>query len=83
MIAHENKKYEVAKDFLELTIKLAKQGIDAEFQYRPNYVSWFFIWNKTSAHCVGKIHSNEDWNIAYERVSERIKQVVKEIENGK
>lgn len=83
MITYENKKYEVAKDFLELTIKLAKQGIDAEFQYRPNSDSFVFIWGTKEPPCVGVIKHDEDWNKAYEGISERIKQVVKEIENGK
>lgn len=81
MILYSDKQYEVAKELLELTIKLGKKGIMAVFSYNTKITSLFFIYDKNSECKYSKFfYTHIDWSKEYEQLSEDIKPIVEKLE---
>jgi hypothetical protein len=81
MILYTDKQYEVAKDLLELTIKLGKRGIFAVFNYSTKPTSSFFIYNESLEEQFFRFfHTKADWSKEYEQLSEDIKPIIDKLE---
>lgn len=82
MILYSDKQYEVAKDLLELTIKLGKKGIMAVFNYNTKSTSSFFIYDENLELEYSKFFYDTatDWSKKYEQLSEDIKPIVEKLE---
>jgi hypothetical protein len=80
MILYSDKQYEVAKDLLELTIKLGKKGIRASFTYSSKSVSSFFIYSESWKEQYYRfLYPSMDWSKEYEQLSEDIKPIVEKL----
>ncbi|MFM2203249.1 MAG: hypothetical protein RLZZ605_213 [Bacteroidota bacterium] len=81
MILYSDKQYEVAKDLLELTIKLGKKGIMAVFNYSTKSSSSFFIYDKDFEEEYYRfLYPSMDWSKEYGQLLEDIKPIVEKLE---
>jgi len=80
MILYSDKQYEVAKDLLELTIKLGKNGIWAVFNYSTKSSSSFSIYDEHLEQQYYRcFFTQADWSKEYEQLSEDIKPIVEKL----
>lgn len=80
MIKYTEAQHEVAKDLLNLAIKLEKKGIRATFNYSTKSTSSFFIFNESlEEEFFWFFHTSADWNKEYAQLSEGIKPIIEKL----